>query len=157
MEKITRINYDFNMETALFEKSIFQPEVDPSKRLPLAKGIESVTLKIRSSKKGLLITGNKANGISTDFGPAYELKYYSDFYVTKSREVVRGQEFVYLWLLYPYVSRMDFKLAIYLFEKAKVDEIVKWEEFNKWMITDFADFLLSKNLKTLLKEDKLFK
>lgn len=154
MEKITRLNYDFNTETQLFE---IRPQIDFSKISGLRKGIENVQLKINSSKSGLVITGNKANGKTTEFGPAYELKNYPGFYGTKSREFIRGKEFVYVWLVYPHISKIDLQLALYLLEEEKVDETIYWEAFDKYIVTGSADYFLSKNLKMLIKEDKLFK
>lgn len=157
MEKKIRLNYDFNSATGLFEKSLIQPNPDPLNRSRLRKGIENVQLKIQTSKTGLVITGNKANGKITEFGTVYSLKNYPDFYATKTREIIKGKEYVYVWLIYPYLSKIDLKIALYLLEEEKVNETIFWEEFDKYIVTGSADYFLSENVKSLIKEDRIFK
>ena len=142
MSNYHKIDYDYNPQTGLFEKSKIQTDTRELKSSPFPLRFECPEMEIKSTHTVLNITGNKLNGKPTVFAPAFAL---SDphFYATKSRELLNGKEVSYLSVFHPYLSKIDIKLTLYYFDRILLDEQIQWTDLDKRMINQWAEIFIA--------------
>jgi len=148
MKTYHKVEYDYNIESRLFEKSKDQHDVRELKRRVFPISVETPMIEIKNLRSCLRITG-KNNGKETNYAPGYPLKSDPSFYVSKFQTTIKSKEIIYWCLFHPLLVGIDLKLTLYIFDRTEVDDLLNWESLDKSLLLQCAEFFI-----TSLKQDK---